>query len=227
MARSVITAVASERGLDGRPIQVAVVPPSAARVRATSGNAPSTRFAPRPPAGRWPAPRVRRGRTGPRMPVGTSTASASAVSSGTAIRHGSVWFTPSTRCDRTPRGPIRPAGSSAQRTLVRQPNPLPGNGSTVTSSSSPASRLSCSATTAALSLRCNAASACWKSQPPQPPGWKCRHGASTRPASARSTRITSPRQNEPRFASVIRTVARSPGRASRTKITRPSYLATQ
>ncbi len=76
-------------------------------------------------------------------------------------------------------------------------------------------RESCSAITAALSSRCSVPSACWKSQPPQPPGWKCGHGASTRRGSARSTSITSPRQNEPFFASVDPTTARSPGSPSR------------
>ena len=62
--------------------------------------------------------------------------SARAPRSGTALR----WLTPSTRCDRTPRGPIRPSGSSAQRTRLRQPKPSPGSGSTSTCRSMPASR---------------------------------------------------------------------------------------
>ena len=120
------------------PIQVAVAAPSADRHSATSGSAPSERFEPRPPAGRAVRAAGASARaTGPRTPAGTSTAPASAVSSGAAIRHGSVGLTPSTRCDRTPRGPIRPSGSSAQRTRLRQPNPLPGNGSTSTGQSMP------------------------------------------------------------------------------------------
>jgi len=55
---------------------------------------------------------------------------------------------------------------------VRQPRPSgePGTSSTTTSRSIFAKRLSCSATTAALSRRCAAGVTCCQSQPPHRPG---------------------------------------------------------
>ena len=142
-----------------------------------------------------------------------------------------------TSCERCPRRPATPSGPTANWTRVRQPSPgaapgaagsgeSPGSGSTVTPRSMPARRRSCWAMTAALSARWAGRDACCQSQPPQPPGRACRHGALTRSGEARRTSTASARANFD-VTSVTRATTRSPGNACRTNITgRPSGLAT-
>ena len=136
--------------------------------------------------------------------------------------------TSTTSWDRCASSPAVPPAPTENLTLVRQPSPSssPATGSTVTSRSSPAMRLSCSRTTSALNRRWAARSACCQSQPPQPPGWACGHRGATRSAEACSTSTASARANEA-VASVTLARTRSPGRACRTNTTRPSLsLAT-
>ena len=137
--------------------------------------------------------------------------------SGWAIRHVS---TSTTSWERCLRRPLSPPGRWTYCIRVRQASPSwsPGTGSTSTSRSSPANRVSCSSTTLALSLRCSASSTCWKSQPPHPPGCASGQGAWTRWGDGTETCTASPRRNRP-LSSVTSTVTCSPGNACRTKMT--------
>ena len=76
----------------------------------------------------------------------------------------------------------------------RSPSASPGTASTVTSRSSPASRCSCSSTTAALSSRWAPRAACCQSQPPQRPGPANGHGGGTRSGDGSSTSTASARR---------------------------------
>ena len=124
--------------------------------------------------------------------------------------------------ERCRRRPARPSARTAKRTRVRQPRPpeSPGRGSTVTSRSRPAIRRSCWAMTAALNRRCAVRLACCQSHPPQPPGWACGHGGSTRSGEASRISTASARASLA-VDSVSRASTRSPGSVCRTRTTRP------
>ena len=92
--------------------------------------------------------------------------------------------------------------------------------------STPPMRRSCSRRTSAFIRRCRAGVTCCQSQPPQRPGPAYGHGGTTRSGEAASTSTASARQNRLARA-VTRAWTRSPGNACRTKMTRPSWRATQ
>src|SRR4051812_39138044 len=163
------------------------------------------------------------------VPVEVSTCSTTTPSSGSraagcAIRQRSISTTSCERCLRRPRPP---SGRWTYCIRLRQASPSDGGtSSTTTSRSRPASRCSCSETTAAFSRRCSSSVTCWKSQPPQSPGPAYGHGASTRSGEATCTSTASARRNRP-SSSVTSAVTRSPGNACRTKTTCPSWRATK
>ncbi|OPZ52165.1 MAG: hypothetical protein BWY91_02427 [bacterium ADurb.BinA028] len=160
-------------------------------------------------------------------PDQSSASTPLASTRGSAIGHCMIGRT---ACERVGRSPARPARSTANSTLVRQPKPStsPGTGSTSTERSMPASRHSCSATTAPLSRRWAARSTCCQSHPPHPPGPAWRHTGSTRSADGERTSTASARRKRSSLPpSVTFARTRSPGKVCRTKTTRPSCRATQ
>ena len=91
------------------------------------------------------------------------------------------------------------------------------------SRSMPATRCSCSRTRSALSRAGPARTTCWKSQPPQPPGPRRggRAGSTRSGRGAQDLDGVGP-QERAWWSEVTRARTRSPGRAWRTKTTRPS-----
>jgi len=145
---------------------------------------------------RWPAVRLRR--TGPGRRERRSQRTAGDPARFNAVRS----------CERAPRSPNWPSSFTPQRSLVRDPLASTPDGVTVTSRSTPAIRRRCSSTSAAFHAACPIGDACWRSQPPQPPGWAYGQGATTRSGLASSTSIASAREN---FA-VVRLSRRAPAR---------------
>ena len=135
------------------------------------------------------------------------------------------------RWDRCRRSPARPSASTANSTRVRQPQPpsSPGTGSHVDVDVEPRrAAWNCSRTTSALSCRWYARSSVLEVAAAAPPrtGIRARRLDPVRRGIEHLDRVAA---QEPVAVppSVMLTRTRSPGRACRTKTTRPSSRATQ